>query len=90
MISTVTTSTVSTVSTVVSSSSSTVAGASVVAALSAAALLTLIAFLSVREMAVAAPGVRLRVLGRNLDLTVYPLLFVFAFVFFYRIISALP
>ncbi len=71
MISTVTT----TVSTIVSSS----ATVGMLASLGAAGILTLIASLILKELA-TGEGVRLRLFGRNLDITILPLLFVFSFI----------
>ncbi len=71
MISTVTT----TVSTIVSSSAVT----GLLAALGIAGVLTLIGTLVMKEL-VTTQGQPLRIFGRNLDIIILPLLFVFAFI----------
>jgi hypothetical protein len=81
MISTVTT----TVSTIISSSAFT----GLLAFLVAAGVVTLIGSLVMKELA-AAEGFRLRVLGRNLDVIVLPLAFVFFFVVFMKVWEFLP
>ena len=71
MISTVTT----TVSTIVSSSVVT----GLLAALGIAGVLTLIGALVMKEL-LTAQGQPLRIFGRNLDIVILPLLFVFSFI----------
>jgi len=76
MISTVTT----TVSTIVSSSATT----GLVASLGVAGVFTLIAGLAIKELT-AGEGLRRRLLRRNLDIIILPLLFVFTFIVAMRV-----
>ena len=81
MISTVTT----TVVTVITSASSLY----LVTSLGLAAMLTLIASLVIKETASAGEGLRVRLLGRNLDVPIFALLFVFTFIVIMRVLQVL-
>jgi hypothetical protein len=79
---------ISSVTTVVSTviSSSTVTG--LVTALGLAGALTLISCLIIKEFT-TTQGSRLRVFGRNLNIIILPLLFVFSFTVFMKIVEIL-
>jgi hypothetical protein len=49
------------------------------ASIGVAAVVTLLAVLVTKELA-TGEGLRLRVLGRNMDIVIFPLLFVFSFI----------
>jgi hypothetical protein len=70
---------ISSITTTVSMIISSASVGSLLASLGVAAILTLIASLIIKELAVGeGPGIRL--LGRNLDVAILPLLFVFGFI----------
>jgi hypothetical protein len=80
VISTVTTTTTTTVTT---------ASIAIVAALGIAAVITLIGFLVMRELATASDGPRFKMLGRHLSVGIVPLLMVFGMIAAMKVMEVL-
>jgi hypothetical protein len=75
---------ISTVTAIVSTIVSSSAVIGLIAALGVAGVLTLISCLVMKELA-TVQGPRITLFGRNLDVIISPLLFVFAFILFMKV-----
>ena len=80
---------ISSVTTTVVSVVSTVSSVYLITSLGLAAVLTLIASLVTKELATAGGGARFKMLGRNLDIPIFALFFVFAFIVFMKVFEVL-
>lgn len=80
---------VSTVTTTVVSVITTASGAQLVTALGLAAVLTLIASLVIKELTAGAERGVAKTWGRNLNLVISPLLFVFVFIVAAKVVQVL-
>ncbi|OGO04828.1 MAG: hypothetical protein A2Y60_02380 [Chloroflexi bacterium RBG_13_54_9] len=80
---------ISTVTTTVITVVTTVSSIYLATSLGLAAVITLIASLATKELVNATDGTRTRLLGRNLDIPIFALLFVFTFILIITVLEVL-